>query len=1189
MGLIDYKAIYARNKHGWYDMTEEPQKYEALLAGHYSDSNHFVYELLQNAEDEKASKVVIEYDKDRLVFYHNGDPFDEADVRGVSSMLMGTKSKEDAQTIGRFGMGFKSVFKYTHQPEIYSDNEAFYIKNYLLPVEIEDGWDYKEEKDTLSCKLADGRTTFPFKKEEHFTKIIIPFTKRKEDGSIDNISGQDVVKRLEELNGEILLFLTYIKELYWVDKTRNQFALISLDTSEEDDHHFTCRIEGSSVGSKENINRYLRFIKVFDHPEMKGANVSIAYKVNNRANSINETKDNYISVYFPTKDGTKLPFLVHGSFETAVSREKLMEPSDFNNDLYGALRDLICDSLIELKNRKLITQVFLRKVLLPAFYEERIEGLKQKVSDLYRKVALLPDNNDNYFLASDMSLAVPFGMADFYTSELLGETFRVIKAFVALNDEKGAGFTEYFSWLKDDLHMNVFNLEAWAKQLCRLESGIITNKSRKHEELLKFYSFISDYRESLYDRNSYSDYYSYSRASSYSRSGPYESTLKACLAAAWENLRKAPIILNAESHLISAYKDNKAQVYLNSSSKYKKVVASAIVNSSVAEEYKSLFEGGFQIKEFDNFQYVKEKVIKKYVVGDTINFENEDDADIDNEYIEDIKQIIQLFDDGHNSITELQEMLKPAFVMRIINTEGKIMYSKPKDTYVRVSDEDVDLAIYFKEVNRSYDVLEEDFFNRNGISLTKLKLFGLITSIVNVGLRKNSGYPGNPYWCAKGEYCPNISIDNWDENKRFISENPVSDLARKKSAIMLNLLLANYRKLAGKVEHNKTSTYVKDEISHFLKFRVQNGSWVYNINEELCRIQDISRFELNKDIYGWLGYDKDAYQTLGFIQKEQDVRAEAYDVVDSLAVNEQKMLLKQLARKFGYSLEQSEVIEKPEDDDGGTFKPEDWISKEFPESRVRNHNSLKEHIRQQFFCADPVKYQQVLRQIRTSKSKNTVREYAIGMYTNKDGTRICQMCREPIQSVEVTEIANFGIEMDQLNLCFCRNCAATYKTLRDRNKESFKHAIKEDICDIYVAFDNDGDSEDYYEVELSENSSIYFTQTHLVEIQEIFELIAVYGLPNEEDMDEEIEFVTGPLQHPYRQVVSEIAVAEIGKQGVDVVKDGSFITYKNYSTGECHDITVQADKYPLHKLFIGNKVGDIVALYSNKYEITCIL
>ena len=70
MGKIGYEAIYRENQEDWKALTREPQKYEALLAGHYSESNHFVYELLQNAEDEKASKVVIEYYSDKLIFFH---------------------------------------------------------------------------------------------------------------------------------------------------------------------------------------------------------------------------------------------------------------------------------------------------------------------------------------------------------------------------------------------------------------------------------------------------------------------------------------------------------------------------------------------------------------------------------------------------------------------------------------------------------------------------------------------------------------------------------------------------------------------------------------------------------------------------------------------------------------------------------------------------------------------------------------------------------------------------------------------------------------------------------------------------------------------------------------------------------------------------------------------------------------
>lgn len=1186
MGKIDYKKIYDRNKHGWFDMTEEPQKYEALLAGHYSDSNHFVYEVLQNAEDEKASKVIIQYYEDKLVFYHNGEPFDEEDVRGVSSMLMGTKDREDAQTIGRFGMGFKSVFKYTHQPEIYSDEEAFCIRNYLLPVEIKEGWDYLSEKDKVACRLGDGRISYPFRKEEHLTKIIIPFTKRKDDGSIEAISGQDVVKKLEDLDGEILLFLSYIKELYWIDTTRNKYALIALEQSREDIDLVTCRMEGSSFGNKEEITRYLRFLKVFNHPDMRNANVGIAYKVNNRANNINETKDNRISVYFPTKDETSLPFLVHGSFETAVSREKLMEPSDFNNDLYDELGNLICESLEKLADRQLITQTFIRRILIPAFNEERIAGLKEKITDQFKTKCLLPDIHNEYLMATDLSLAIPFGISDFFESTLFSSSFNSVLSFVALSDEKGAGFTDYFSWLKDDIGVRVFSLDSWAQQLQLMEKNHLIENSNEREDLMKLYAFLSDYRESLYERNTgYSSY-----RSGYSRSGPYEATLKTVLSSAWSTLRTAPIVLNAERRLVAAYMESSEQIYLNSSSKYKKVVSSAIVDSKVAEEYKQLLEEGLQINEFDNYQYVKEKVIKKYVeINGSINFDSTDD-DYEEEYVEDLKQIIQLFDDGYNS-DEIRSLLKNAYIIRIKKDNGEILFNTPVDTYLPLSDEDVNLKVYFQAVNETDELIDEDFYKQYGISLSKLKLFGLYTSVVNEGNTYYSGSPGNPYWRALNGYCPKIDIDYWDENIEYIEENPEDELSKKKSGIMLNLILTNYHKLAGKVEHNRTNTHVLEEESYFLKYSVRSSAWIYNVNEEICRIRDISRFELNTDIYGMLAYNKDAYQLLGFIQKEQDVRAEAYDVVETLEDHEQKLLLKQLARKFGYSLEQSN--DEPEDDigDSGIFTPEDWISKDFPERRMKNHDSLTEHVRQQFFCADPVKYQQVLRQIRTSKNPKTVREYAIGMYTNADGVRICQICREPIQSVEVVEIANFGIEMEQLNLCLCRNCAAKYKMLRDNNKTTFKNAIREDLCDIYISDDVEEYDEDDFVVELTGDDSLYFTQTHVAEIQEIFELIDRYGIPdNEESTD--IGTATGPLQHPVRLEMSQKTeddnVLESSAEE-DIVTNGSFITYKKLFSGENYDNTIQASKYPLHRAFLGKKIGDIISFQGKEYEITSIL
>ena len=47
----------------------------------YPDKAHFLYELLQNAEDAAASKVRFVLYEDRLLFEHNGKPFDCEDVR----------------------------------------------------------------------------------------------------------------------------------------------------------------------------------------------------------------------------------------------------------------------------------------------------------------------------------------------------------------------------------------------------------------------------------------------------------------------------------------------------------------------------------------------------------------------------------------------------------------------------------------------------------------------------------------------------------------------------------------------------------------------------------------------------------------------------------------------------------------------------------------------------------------------------------------------------------------------------------------------------------------------------------------------------------------------------------------------------------------------------------------------------
>ena len=117
----------------------------------YGSKTQMIFELLQNADDactklssnrvKKYYEVFFNLKKDKLMFTHNGAIFDEDDVRGICDMGGGPK-KEDEKLIGKFGIGFKSVYQYTKTPKIYCNDEKngqtynFYIDKLVLPYEL---------------------------------------------------------------------------------------------------------------------------------------------------------------------------------------------------------------------------------------------------------------------------------------------------------------------------------------------------------------------------------------------------------------------------------------------------------------------------------------------------------------------------------------------------------------------------------------------------------------------------------------------------------------------------------------------------------------------------------------------------------------------------------------------------------------------------------------------------------------------------------------------------------------------------------------------------------------------------------------------------------------------------------------------------------------------------------------------
>src|SRR3954468_24900259 len=102
----DYEAISRYNE----EQLGKDRRSRMSQVAMYADTAHFVYELLQNADDAGATEIAFRLNSDSLVVEHNGKPFDEPDVMAISYF---GKGKTEVTAIGHFGLGFKSVFAYT--------------------------------------------------------------------------------------------------------------------------------------------------------------------------------------------------------------------------------------------------------------------------------------------------------------------------------------------------------------------------------------------------------------------------------------------------------------------------------------------------------------------------------------------------------------------------------------------------------------------------------------------------------------------------------------------------------------------------------------------------------------------------------------------------------------------------------------------------------------------------------------------------------------------------------------------------------------------------------------------------------------------------------------------------------------------------------------------------------------------
>jgi hypothetical protein len=474
----------------------------------YPDEAHFIYELLQNAEDAGATEVAFELTAHACFFEHNGSRhFNEKDIRGITGIFNSSK-KDSPDKIGKFGVGFKSVFVYTDTPAIYSKDYSFEILKLVLPKQIKPMVDLGDKT----------RFEFPFNNPAKSTETAF----------------SEVKAGLEQLSEITLLFLNNLRSIKW--RIGEQEGEV-LRVEHSDSHVEVLKLSGENVSS----SHWLRFtapvqnIEKFTAP-MEGVDrqkVAVAFELAliDDTKSFDKTKPlakqlkivpavrGKVAVFFPAeKETSGLRFHVHAPFIPELSRASIKNSPE-NLPLFQQLAAVTARSLHEIKALGLLTGEFLGALpnnddTLP----ERYALIRKAVLDEMRTASLVPTYGGGFAPAARLCQARASLKALLSSEDLAFVTGRSDQPEWSIsatqknsNQDRFLASLSIQSWDADSLK-DFFETKSRKKNgmwdECELNQSVITWLSTKpYDWFQSLYALLYKYCEDQDDYGNLSDVY----------------------------------------------------------------------------------------------------------------------------------------------------------------------------------------------------------------------------------------------------------------------------------------------------------------------------------------------------------------------------------------------------------------------------------------------------------------------------------------------------------------------------------------------------------------------------------------------------------------------------------------------------------------------------------------------------------
>lgn len=289
-----------------------------------SKETHFILELLQNAEDNeyggREPELSLAVVPENLtgtagadgcfLMVNNEVGFQPQNVRSLSSVGQSTKKQRLHGYIGEKGIGFKSVFRITASPHIFSNGFQFRFET-------------PNETQELGYILPHWVERVPSVAKEGETTLLLPLLPGKRDL---------IAEQLLKIAPETVLFLKKLRSLNFGDGRTisrvGKFPFITLKNNGDESTYYVYVEEWTRPGDLAEEKRQgvlTREISV-TFPLTK----ELAWK-------------GKVFAFLPTEFNTGLPFLVNADFILNFNRERILEDRKWNQ----WLRDQIAPTFVK--------------------------------------------------------------------------------------------------------------------------------------------------------------------------------------------------------------------------------------------------------------------------------------------------------------------------------------------------------------------------------------------------------------------------------------------------------------------------------------------------------------------------------------------------------------------------------------------------------------------------------------------------------------------------------------------------------------------------------------------------------------------------------------------------------------------------------------------------------------------------